>query len=182
MALTTAPVPSHYGHPSPSSTMDGPSVQTMTGVFNRIQVRLFAAYGVLVAGMLFMWYSGMHQLNEFANQVSDRIDVLYESGDLGMRLQASVLDQIAVGEHYLVSGQKEDADEFRRVGAQVHALRASYGNLPGLQATEQMQLARIEDLHARLEVHYALAHALRDLGRQTRAVESLEGTKTLLQE
>ena len=157
-------------------------MQTMTGVFNRIQVRLFAAYGVLVAGMLFMWYSGMHQLNEFADQVSGQIDVLYESGDLGMRLQASVLDQIAVGEHYLVSGQAEDAEEFRRVGAQVHALRTSYGNLSGLQAAEQMQLARIEDLHARLEVHYALAHALRDLGRQTRAVESLEGTKTLLQE
>ena len=99
-------------------------MQAMTGVFNRIQVRLFAAYGVLVAGMLFMWYSGVALLNQFADQVSERIDVLYEGGDLGMRLQASVLDQIAVGEHYLVSGHSEDADEFRRLGTQVHDLKS----------------------------------------------------------
>lgn len=157
-------------------------MQAMTGVFNRIQVRLFAAYGVLVAGMLFMWYSGVALLNQFADQVSERIDVLYEGGDLGMRLQASVLDQIAVGEHYLVSGHSEDADEFRRLGTQVHDLKSNYTRVSGLAAAEQMQLARIEDLHARLEVHYALAHALRDLGRQTRAIQSLDGTKALLQE
>lgn len=157
-------------------------MQAMTGVFNRIQVRLFAAYGVLVAGMLFMWFSGVALLNQFADQVSDRIDVLYEGGDLGMRLQASVLDQIALGEHYLVSGEREDANEFRRLGAQVHELKSAYTKVPGFGAAEQMQLARIEDLHARLEVYYALAHALRDLGRQTRAIESLEGTKRLLQD
>ncbi|HEX7118400.1 MAG TPA: methyl-accepting chemotaxis protein [Longimicrobiales bacterium] len=157
-------------------------MRAMTGVLNRIQVWLFAAYSVLVAGMLFMWFSGVALLNQFADQVSGQIDVLYEGGDLGMRLQASILDQIAVGERYLVSGRAADAEEFRRLGAQVHDLKSRYTRVSGLAASEQMQLASIEDLHARLEVYYAVAHALRDLGRQTRAVTILAGTEEVLQQ
>ncbi|HEX6938856.1 MAG TPA: HAMP domain-containing methyl-accepting chemotaxis protein [Longimicrobiales bacterium] len=157
-------------------------MHAMTGIFQRIQVRLFAAYSVLVAGMLFMWYSGVTLLNRFADEVSNRIDVLYEGGDLGMRLQASILDQIAVGEHYLVSGRSADAEEFRRLGSLVHELKSRYTRVSGLATAEQMQLARIEDLHARLEVYYALAHALRDLGRQSRAIDVLSGTQGVLQQ
>ena len=79
-------------------------MRSIQAYFNRIHTRLYAAFAMLVLGMSFTWWLGSRSLGQFADQVSARIDALHESGDAGQRLQIAVLDQIAEGEHYLVSG------------------------------------------------------------------------------
>lgn len=150
--------------------------------FDRIQVRLLSAFAMLVLGMLATWFFGVLSLDQFAGQVSQRIDALYESSDLGMRLQAAILDQITQGEHYLVSRDEATAREFRTLGNQVHSLRSQMNEVPGLTASELTKLARIDDLHAQIEVHYALAHALHDLGRSEAAAERVRGTRESLED
>jgi len=151
----------------------------LANYLNRIQVQLFSAYGIAVIGTLGMFIFGITTFSRFSNEVTSRIEGLHESGELGMGLQASILDQIAEGEHYLVTGSVEDAEEFHRLGSQIHELRSQLTKLPGLSSDEHMQLARIGDLHARLEVYYSLAHALRDLGRQAAAIAVLSTTREL---
>jgi methyl-accepting chemotaxis protein len=158
------------------------SMRSIQAYFNRIHTRLYAAFAMLVLGMSFTWWLGSRSLGQFADQVSARIDALHESGDAGQRLQIAVLDQIAEGEHYLVSGGPETMNRFRALGMQVHELRGRYGKIRGLSPAEQMQLARIEDLHARLEVQYSLAHALHDLARRDAALELVEATDPILDE
>ncbi len=156
-------------------------MHSITGFLYRIQVMILTAFLMLVGGMVPLWFLGAWSLNEFADQVSGRIDVLYESANLGTRLQATILDQIAQGERYLAGGNRGgNAGDFLRTGLEAHELHARFTKLPGLSTVEHVQLAQIEDLHSQLEVRYAMAHALRDLNRPTQALAMLAGTDQAL--
>src|SRR5690554_3841991 len=117
---------------------------------NRIVVWLIAGFVMLVLGMSLSWFFGAYTLSQFVSRISDRIDQLHESIDLGQRLQLSILDQLTVGERYLAAAEQENRDRFRRLGDQVHELRVRYHRIPGLTPVENMRVARIQDLHARL--------------------------------
>lgn len=142
--------------------------------FNRIVVWLMAGFVMLVIGMFVSWVLGAYTLNQFVTRISDRIDQLHESIDLGQRLQLSILDQMTVGDRYLMGADTENRERFFRFGNQAHELRARYHKIPGLTPSENMRVARIQDLHARLEVYYSLAHSLQDLGRTAAAVAMTE--------
>jgi methyl-accepting chemotaxis protein len=142
--------------------------------FNRIVVWLVAGFVMLVTGLLVSWLFGVVTLNQFVGQVTARIDELSESVDVGQRLQMSILDQLGMGERYLVAGDPSSMERFRWLGGQAHELRSRYNKISGLTPAENMRVARIQDLHARLEVHYSLAHSLRDLGRTAAAVAMTE--------
>lgn len=150
--------------------------------FNRILVWLVAGFVMLVAGMLLSWIFGAYTLNQFVTRISGRIDQLHESIDLGQRLQLSILDQLTVGERYLVAAEPASRDRFRRLGGQAHELRARYHKISGLTPAENMRVARIQDLHARLEVYYSLAHSLRDLGRTAAAVAMTESAAPVVEQ
>ena len=156
-------------------------MHSITGFLYRIQVMILTAFLMLVGGMVPLWFLGAWSLNEFADQVSGRIDVLYESANLGTRLQATILEQIPQGERYLAGGNRGgNAGDFLRTGLEAHELHARFTKLPGLSTVEHVQLAQIEDLHSQLEVRYAMAHALRDLNRPTQALAMLAGTDQAL--
>lgn len=142
--------------------------------FNRIVVWLVAGFVMLVTGLLVSWLFGVLTLNRFVGEVTSRIDQLAESVDVGQRLQMTILDQLGAGERYLVAGDSGSMGRFRRLGSQSHELRSRYNKISGLTPAENMRVARIQDLHARLEVHYSLAHSLRDLGRTAAAVALTE--------
>jgi methyl-accepting chemotaxis protein len=150
--------------------------------FNRIVIWLIAGFVMLVAGLLVSWLFGVLTLNRFVGEVTTRIDGLAESVDVGQRLQMSILDQLGTGERYLVAGDPGSIVRFRRLGAQAHELRSRYNKISGLTPAENMRVARIQDLHARLEVHYSLAHSLRDLGRTAAAVALTEAASPVAEQ
>jgi methyl-accepting chemotaxis protein len=149
--------------------------------FNRILVWLAAGFIMLVVGMLVSWLFGVITLNQFVGRVTARIDDLYESVDVGQRLQMSILDQLAVGERYLVASDQNSMERFRLLGGQAHELRGRYNEISGLTPEENMRVARVQDLHAQLEVHYSIAHALRDLGRTAAAVTMTEAAMPVVE-
>jgi len=154
----------------------------LTAYFNRILVWLVSGFVMLVAGLLASWILGVVTLNQIVGEVTDKIDDLYESVDVGQRLQMSILDQIAAGERYLIAADTESQARFRRFGGQAHDLRARYNQISGLTPDENRRVARIQDLHARLEVYYSLAHSLRDLGRTTAAVAMTEAAGPVIEQ
>ncbi|HUH13635.1 MAG TPA: methyl-accepting chemotaxis protein [Longimicrobiales bacterium] len=149
---------------------------------DRIQGRLILALGALLVGAFIIWVVGNTTMTRFADHIRERIEVLHRSGDLSSRLTAAVLDPIAVGEHYLVDARPGVAQEFKSLGFQAHRLREEFTELAGLSPGQQVQLARISELHESLEVQYSLAHALHDVGRRDSAVASLAGVQPLVRE
>lgn len=146
---------------------------TVRNYFDRIQVRLLAALGMLVAGIVTVWFFGAFTLSRFADTVSDQMDGLYTSMELGTRLEATVLGQIAAGEQYLSSAQPAAEAEFDRLGHEAHRLRGDFGKLSGLSDSELQKVSRIESLHSEVEVLYSMAHANRDLGRTEAALQQV---------
>ncbi|MGH7480673.1 MAG: methyl-accepting chemotaxis protein [Longimicrobiales bacterium] len=156
--------------------------------FDRIQGRLLAALGALVAGTLLVWWLGATTLADFSEDVSSQFERVQRSSDVGTRLVLTIMDQIAAGEQYLLRGEDVAVQNFRRTGNQAHDLSRRYADLPGLSPAEQQQLAQIEALHSRVEVAYALAHAEFDLGdpaaaiaRVQRADQNVEELEQLVQ-
>lgn len=143
----------------------------------RIQSQLLIALGALVAGTVIVWWFSLVTLDRFTEDVTDRMTQLEASVSLGVRLDAMIIDQIAVGKDYLIGTREGEAAEFDRLGLEAHALRSEYSRLPGLEPEEQTELAQIEALHSRIEVRYSLAHALYDLGREAAARTSIAGVE-----
>ena len=149
---------------------------------NRISGRLTLAYALLVAGLLVLWIFGASALRDYGTQVGQRLNELQAASDLGTRLVHTVLTQITAGEHYLVERDSASAARFDQLGFAAHDVRRRYLELDNLSADEQRDLARIEEVHSRLEVLYSLAHAQVDLGRQADAVRTLAGVGPVLDE
>ncbi len=171
---------------------DSPPTNTRSGPMNwfdrareylsRIRGRLFLAYALLVAGLLGLWLFSASALNDYGTQVDDRMDELASAGTLGTRLVHTVLSQITSGEHYLVERDSASAARFDEQGAEAHEVRQQYLELDNLSTEEQTKLARIEDVHSRLEVLYSVAHAQYDLGRLDDAMLTLSGVSPMLDE
>lgn len=149
---------------------------------DRIQGRLILALGALLVGAFVIWVVGNTTMSRFADHIADRIELLHRSGDISTRLTAAVLDQMAVGEHYLVAGEPAVTAEFERLGFVAHRLREEFADLDGLSSQQQVQLARISELHEAIEVQYSISHALDDVGRRDEAVSSLARVQPLVRE
>jgi len=150
--------------------------------FNRIRGRLFAAFGLLVVGLLVMWWFAAVSLNRYSGQVTQQMEELQVGAQLGTELVHTILAQMNAGEHYLVEPDSATAHRFEELGFRAHELRRRYAERAGLSPAEQQQLARIEELHSQLEVLYSLAHAQVDLGRRSEAVQQLAGGGDMLDE
>jgi len=138
--------------------------------FDRIFGRLLATFGLLLAATVFIWWVGARTLHGVTDQVASRLEQLQESVDAGAKLQGLAFQQLQAANLYLAGGLPEAVAEFERLGSEVDEAHRAYAGLAGLTPEERRQLARLEELHARLEVAYSLAHALRDVGRPAEAV------------
>ncbi len=142
--------------------------------FDRIQGRLLAAFSVAVIGTVAIWWVGHRSLSQFSEEVIMRNERLYRATDLAMRLESSILDQIATGEHYLVTRTEEGEVAFDSLQTAIKDIWDQYYGLPGLTQNERDQLARVRDLHLRIQRAYATAHADLASGRREVAVQRVE--------
>ena len=150
--------------------------------FQRIRGQLIAAFVAIIAGAGFIWWFGAATVSQLTREVVGQLGELRRSTEIGTRLEALILEQIAVGERYLARGDADAAEEFDHLGSEAHQLRQEYGDLPGLSPDEHKQVEQIELLHSRLEVEYSLAHALRDLGREEEALRRIEAAQAVVGE
>lgn len=149
---------------------------------NRIRGRLIVAFTFLGLGLVAMWWFGAASIDRYGEQVADQMQSLQQGSQIGTQLVHTILTQITAGEHYLVEGDSNSARRFEQLGFRAHDLRDRYGDVEGLAAEEQVDLARIGDLHSQLEVLYSIAHAQIDLGRRADAVATLSRAGDMLDE
>ena len=150
--------------------------------FDRIQGRLLAAFAVALLGTVVIWWVGSWSLSQFTSEVTGRIENLSRSSDLATRLEASILEQIVMGEHYLASGAEESERAFDSLNVAIAKIVAEYNQLPGLAATEQRQLARVRVLHADIKRTYAEAHRYYLSEQRQVAIDLIDGIRPRVKE
>ena len=130
-----------------------------------------AALLTLIGAATWIGYATVERLT---TEITDRLEAVRGSTQIGASLEEVLLRQIEAGEAYVRNGDPEDARAFATSGRAAHEITRQYKQLRDLTPPEQAQIVALEELHARMEVHFALAHALRDLGRTGEAAARVD--------
>jgi len=140
-------------------TLDNLSVTTRVG----------GGMAVLVIISLALAGIGYFTLRTTRMQVASELDRIVLSNELGSGLVGAVLQEIRSAEQFLVEPGDRLRREFRQNGDSAYAFQARFRKLSGLTQEERYSINQLADQQAAVEVQYAVAHALADLGRATEA-------------
>jgi methyl-accepting chemotaxis protein len=145
------------------STREG-GTATRPGFFQSIRDRLIYGGAFLVILILAGAVGSFITVKRLTDRMDERLGSLRRTTEIGSSLESLILNQIATGERYLVTPAADIAQQFGDFGRQAHDLSRQYKDLKDLSPAEQQEIVKVEGLHSRIEVEYALAHAQRDVG------------------
>lgn len=139
-----------------------------------LKARLVVGAAALLTLIGAATWVGYATVDTLTGEITDRLEAVRGSTQIGASLEQVLLSQIQAGEDYVKAGELESARDFATSGRAAHEITRRYKQLRDLTAPEQAQIVALEELHARMEVHFALAHALRDLGRMEAAAARVD--------
>jgi methyl-accepting chemotaxis protein len=119
---------------------------------------------VSAAGVL-----GWVSMGAMSSRIGVTLDALQTDAQLAAALSANVAQVMADGARYVATRDSAAQADFRRRGWAAHRTQREMNALRGQTPEEIALLASIDARLARIEVAYALAHRLADLGRTVRA-------------
>jgi len=138
-------------------------------VIRTIRGRQTLACAILLLGLLAAGALGISSLNRLSREFDTGMDQVRQVGELGTDLQRDVLELIFAGEGYLASGSRDAKRRFARLAGRTQDVARRYRELEGLSAQDAQQIQRLATTLTRLEVEFARAHALYDIGRRSEA-------------
>jgi methyl-accepting chemotaxis protein len=122
-----------------------------------------------VALILSMAVLGVVSLHRVTSQMASDIAALQEGTRLGNALVASVLGEIKAAEQYLVTPSLSLRASFLASGDSAYTFQTELRALPHVDSTDRRLINQVASRQATLEVAFATAHALVDLGRDQEA-------------
>ena len=147
----------------------------------RLNAAAMAGAIVLVLGLAAL---GVFSLGTVTRQTAADIQALEEGTGYGNALVSAVLGEIRAAGQYLLTPNPAAKAEFIASGDSAYALQGRLRGLPHLDRDDRRLLNQIASTQANLEVTYATAHALADLGRADEArlfsVQAGSGTDSLI--
>ena len=125
---------------------------------------------VLLIGLVFVIaLLGVNAIRSLDQTVERELSLLMETTDLGNGLISSVAAEIRSAEQYLVRPEEELRLKVLEQGDSAYAYQRRYRGLRSLTTSDRYIVNQIADNQAQIEVAYAMAHALTDLGRTEEA-------------
>ena len=147
----------------------------------RLNAAAMASAVVLVLGLAAL---GVFSLATVTRQTAADIRALEDGTGYGNALVSAVLGEIRAAGQYLLTPNPAAKAEFIASGDSAYALQERLRSLPHLDRDDRRLLNQIAATQANLEVTYATAHALADLGRTDDArlfgVQAGSGTDSLI--
>ena len=147
-----------------------------------IRARLVLGFGTLVLLLGLAGVLARQSLTGAAGDVDVVLEHLQRQARLTASLSAGVAQEIDAATAYLLTRDSAPQAEFRRRSREVHAVQRAILNVPGQTPAEIATAAAIDKKLSEVEVHYALAHRLVDLGRYETAQAEAERAHTLVTE
>lgn len=128
----------------------------------RINFAAVACSVGLISGMAVLSVVALRQITR---QTSEDVEALQQGTTLGSTLVSSVLTQIGAAEEYLTTPSPAVKAEFIANGDSAYVYQAQLRALQHLDGGDRRLINLVASTQAELEVVYATAHALADLGR-----------------
>ena len=131
----------------------------------RILLGLFG----LTAGLVLTAAYGAATLRMLRRSVAAELAALRAASEVGSGLVSAVFDEIRAAELDLATPSATARDRFQAAADDAFDYERRLENLGGLSNEDRLTVIRIKQLQASIQVDYALAHALKDLGREREA-------------
>ncbi len=147
-----------------------------------IRARQAGAFTVLLLGLLAAGLLGISSLDGLSREFDAEMAKVRQVSEIGTDLQRGVLELIFAADGYLASGSRDSKRRFAELAGRTQDLGKRYRELEGMGATEAQQVERLTAALTQLEVEYAGAHALYDIGRRTEAREVADAAHPLAEE
>jgi methyl-accepting chemotaxis protein len=133
--------------------------------FNSIRGRLWIGFGVLVAILLLAGFEARSALTGMSTEIVASLSEVEAEASLTSQVSADVAKTIEAASRYLDTRDSSAQSAFRAFGWAAHEVQRQMNSRPNQSASEVAALATIDGKLSEMEIHYALAHRLVDLGR-----------------
>jgi methyl-accepting chemotaxis protein len=133
---------------------------------NTIRGRLWLGFGILVALLLSAGILARRSFAGISETITQSLTAVQAESQLASSLSADVAKTIESGSRYLETRDSAAQDAFRKFGWAAHDIQRQMNDRPGQSSAEVALVASIDTKLSAMEVSYALAHRLADLGRQ----------------
>ena len=150
---------------------------TPAQAFRSLRGRMVLAAVVVAAGVIFIAAVGISALSVLVSTVQTELFQLQRVTSLSGELAGAVADEIRHAEQYLTTGDPVSNNRFRASAASVYQLQRDLVRLTDLGEEERRAATRIGGLQAQVEVRYAYAHALAELGRAEEALDAAQSAR-----
>jgi methyl-accepting chemotaxis protein len=134
-----------------------------------IRQRLRIGFGVLIALLVAGGAFGYTALSNMSSVIRGTLASVQEEGLLSARLAAAVMRELSAASAYLESRDSVARAEFQRLSWETHRVQREMNKRPGQIAQEVTLIASVDAKLSEIEIRYATAHRLTDLGRDEAA-------------
>jgi len=134
--------------------------------FQSIRQRLLVSFALLVALFCAAGLAGRAAIVRMSDVIAETLESVQSDAQLSARLSGAVTQELAAAQRYLETGDSLAQDDFRRLAREAHATQREMNLLRGQSPREVALVASIDARLSQIEVFYARAHRLADLGRR----------------
>ncbi|HET8772078.1 MAG TPA: HAMP domain-containing methyl-accepting chemotaxis protein [Gemmatimonadaceae bacterium] len=147
--------------------------------FDTIRSRLILGFSLIVGLLIVAGTVGRMAIGTFSREIGSTLETVRRETSLTATLNTSVAQALSAAAKYLDRGGFQDQQRFRSLGWQAHETQRALNATEGLTSTEIGLISGIDVRLSALEVGFAQAHRLRDLGRQDVAVAYADTVRAL---
>jgi methyl-accepting chemotaxis protein len=139
-----------------------------------LRSRVIGGMALLLALVFGIALLGVTSIRSLDQTVDQELALLLESTDLSNGLIASLSSEVRAAEQYLMVPSEKARRRFLEEGDSAYTYQRRYRTLRALTTSDRYIVNKIASNQAELEVAYATAHALADLGRPDEARRQAE--------
>jgi methyl-accepting chemotaxis protein len=133
-------------------------------VLRSLRSRVVGGMAILLALVFGLALLGVNSIDALDRSVDQELSLLLESTDLSNGLIASLSSEVRAAEQYLMIPSETSRRRFLDEGDSAYVYHRRYRILGALTTSDRYIVNKIAANQAQLEVSYARAHALADLG------------------
>jgi len=132
--------------------------------------RILLGFGGVLAGLVVAAIIGTAALRAMRTAVAQELQALQAASLVGSGLVSTVFDEIRAAEQFLSQPADDARREFQLAADEGFRYEKRLEQLEGLSLEDRLTVNRIKGLQSSIQVDYAIAHALKDLGRDREAL------------
>jgi methyl-accepting chemotaxis protein len=134
-------------------------------ILRSLRSRVISGMALLILLVFAIALLGVTSITSLDRSVDQELSLVLESTDLSNGLIASLSDEVRSAEQYLMRQTESARRRFVEEGDSAYAYQRRYRTMKALTTSDRYIVNKIAANQAQIEVTYAMAHALADLGK-----------------